>query len=61
MINENKEKDLNEILDMLEDLFPDYQIHESLEGEMIVETGLHMNLDRGTVISMGDYNPLSYG
>lgn len=56
MKNKNKEKDLNEILDMLDDLFPDYQIHESLEGEMIVETGLHMDLDRGTVISMGDYN-----
>jgi hypothetical protein len=56
MINENKEKDLNEILDILQDLFPSYQLHESLEGEMIVETGLHMDLDRRTVISMGDYN-----
>jgi hypothetical protein len=56
MKNENKEKDLNEILDILQDLFPDYQLHDSLEGEMIIETGLHMDINKRTVISMGDYN-----
>ena len=50
-------RNLQEYLDILNNLFPDIELEEDLEGEVIIYTGVHFDFQSQEIISMDEYKP----
>jgi len=48
-------RNLQEYLDILNNLFPDIELEEDLEGEVIIYTGVHFDFQSQEIISMDEY------